>query len=189
MKGARWIAALLLSLAVLEGHAQQPWKETLDDVLQYMPYVAVGTLKACGVDSRDDWTQLALTTAASWVASASVGYVLKHTVRETRPDGSDQKSFPSGHALVAITGATALHKEFGHISPWISVAGYGLATAVSVDRVVNQRHYWHDVLAGAGIGIAATELTWWLSDKVFKNRKEQVSIGFTGTWLDVAIVF
>jgi hypothetical protein len=41
------------------------------------------------------------------------------------------------------------------------------------------------VAAGAAIGIATTELTYWLSDKLFK--KDQIAVGFSGQTLDVAI--
>ena len=183
-----WLLILMLALS-LPSHAQQKHSDALDDVLQYMPYASVFALKACGVQSRDDWKKLAATTAASWVVSAGTGWVLKHTIKETRPDGSDRKSFPSGHSIIAFAGATALHKEFGKVSPWISVAGYSVATFVAVDRVVRDRHHWYDSLAGAGIGFAATEATWWLSDKLFKNKKDQVYIGFGGNTLDVAVRF
>ena len=174
-------------LMCVDAQAQQKHSDTFDDVVQYLPYASVFTLKACGVESRDDWTKLAVTTAASWVASAGTGWVLKHTVKEWRPDDTDQKSFPSGHSLIAFAGATALHKEFGKVSPWISVAGYGVATFVAVDRVVNDRHHWYDVAAGAGIGIAATEITWWLSDLVFKKNRDRVAMGFSGNTFDIAI--
>ncbi len=175
-----------LSLLVcLGGHAQQRHSDGVDDVLQYVPYASVFALKACGVESRDDWGKLALTTTASWLVSAGIGYTLKHTVKEWRPDHSDQKSFPSGHTMFAFAGATALHKEFGRVSPWISVAGYGMAAFVAVDRIVKDRHHWYDTVAGAGIGIVTTEVTWWLSDKIIRNDK--VAIAFTGRQMDVAI--
>ena len=78
-----------------------------------------------------------------------------------------------------------LHKEYGRLSPWISVAGYGVATFTAVDRVVKDRHHWYDVDAGAGIGIVSAELTDYLGRKVFKG--DQVTIAFTGNCLDVAI--
>ena len=174
--------SLLVSMGV---HAQQRHSDGIDDVLQYVPYASVFALKACGVKSRDEWDKLAVTTVASWVVTAGVSYTLKHTVKEWRPDHSDQRSFPSGHTAFAFAGATALHKEFGKVSPWISVAGYGVATFVAIDRVAKDRHHWYDVAAGAGIGIAATELTWWISDKLIKNDK--VAIAFTGRQMDVAI--
>ena len=178
---------LIISLLLMTGLDcwGQKHSDALDDVLQYTPYASVFILKACGMESRDDWTKLSLTTAASWVMSAGVGYTLKHTIKEWRPDHSDQRSFPSGHTIFAFAGATALHKEFWKVSPWISVAGYGMATIVAVDRVVRDRHHWYDVAAGAGIGIATTSVAWWLSDMFLK--KNNVALGFTGNRLDVAV--
>ena len=43
---------------------------------------------------------------------------LKKVVNEERPDHSDNKSFPSGHAAMAFAAATSLHKEFGKQNPW-----------------------------------------------------------------------
>ena len=55
-------------------------------------------------------------------------------------------------------------------SPWYSVAGYGVATATGVMRVLNNRHWISDVLSGAGIGIMSTELAYALSDVFFKGK-------------------
>ena len=65
------------------------------------------------------------------------------------------------------------------------MGGYTLATLVAADRVRCDRHYVHDVLAGAAIGIGATELTYWLKRKVIKNRNIDVSL--SGLQLDVAV--
>lgn len=179
---------ILLLLVAIGIRAQQRYSDGFDDVLQYVPYASVLTLKACGVESRDDWKKLAVTTAASWVATAGTGWVLKHTIKEWRPDESDWESFPSGHTMIAFAGATALHKEFGKVSPWISVAGYGMATFVAVDRVAKDRHHWYDVAVGAGLGIVVTEATWWLSEKLFPRQKDNVTIGFSGNTLDVVVM-
>jgi membrane-associated phospholipid phosphatase len=181
------LLTILMILMSQESWSQQRYSDGLDDVLQYLPYASVFALKACSVESRDDWKKLAITTTASWVATAGTAWILKHSIKEWRPDDSDQKSFPSGHTAIAFAGATALHKEFGKVSPWISVAGYGLATFVAVDRVAKDRHHWYDVAAGAGLGFAITEITWWLSDKVFPRQKETIAIGFSGNTLDVAV--
>ena len=175
----------LMLLAVNNASAQQRHSDGIDDVLQYVPYAGVLGLKLCGVDSRDQWPKLLVSTAASWVVTAGVAYTLKHTVKEWRPDDTDQKSFPSGHSAFAFAGATMLHHEYGHLSPWISVAGYGVATFTAIDRVVKERHHWYDAVAGAGIGFLSAELTWYLSGKVFKSDK--VGVAFTGSRLDVAL--
>ena len=188
MNTKAYLTILLLVLG-LQAHAQHRHSDRADNVMEYLPYAAVFTLKVCGVESSDGWKEMALTTTASWVATAGAAYLLKHNIRELRPDKSDRKSFPSGHASIAFAGATMLHKEYGKVSPWISVAGYGVATVVGVDRVIGDRHYWHDVVAGAAIGFVSAEATWWLSRKVFKNKSDQLSVGFGGNTLDVAVTF
>ena len=106
-------------------------------------------------------------------------------VDEERPDGSDYKSFPSGHAAIAFAGAHSLHKEYGHLSPWVSVAGYSVATFVAVDRIAKDRHHWYDVAAGAAIGLATSELSYQLSKRLF--RSDHVGMAFSGQQLDVIV--
>jgi membrane-associated phospholipid phosphatase len=120
------------------------------------------------------------------VAVAYVGKTaLKAVVNEERPDHSDNKSFPSGHAAMAFAAARSIDKEFRKDSPWISVAGYAAATAIGVERVVSDRHHWYDVLAGAALGFGSAELTWWVSDKLFPNR--HVGVGVSGNGIDVKV--
>ena len=180
--------AMMLGMG-LRAHAQQRHSNGMDDALQYVPYASVFALKACGVKANDGWAQLAAKAGASWVATAGIAYLLKHNIRERRPDGSDRRSFPSGHASVAFAGATILHKEYGSTSPWISVAGYGVAAFVGIDRVARERHHWYDVAAGAGIGFATAEATWWLARKVLREKDSPVAVGFDGSVLHVAMTF
>jgi hypothetical protein len=96
---------------------------------------------------------------------------IKNTAKEMRPDGSTANSWPSGHTATAFVGATLLHKEYGLTrSPWFSVAGYGVATATGVMRVLNNRHWISDVLSGAGIGMVSGELGYALCDLLFKGK-------------------
>ncbi len=185
----RLYTVLLIFLLPCLVQAQQKHSDGIDDVLQYTPYATVFALKACGMESEQEWGPMAATTVASFVASAGIGYIMKHTIKEWRPDNTDQKSMPSGHSIVAFAGATMLYHEYGKVSPWISIAGYGVAAFTAVDRVVKDRHHWYDVAAGAAIGFVATELTWWLSKKLFQRKKNQVLIGFSGNTLDLAVAF
>ena len=79
-------------------------------------------------------------------------------------------SFPSGHTATAFMAATMFHKEYGIRSPWYSVAGYTIATATAYSRLLNNRHWISDVLAGAGIGIISTELGYWITGLIFKDK-------------------
>ena len=135
-----------------------------------------------------DWTRFLANTTASVALSYGAKTILKATISEERPDHSDNQSFPSGHAAMAFAGAASLHKEFGKTNPWVSVAGFGAATIIGVERVVSERHHWYDVVAGAGLGFAVAEATWWLSDRLFPKQKEHVAVGFSGNCLHVMVM-
>ncbi len=127
-------------------------------------------------------------TAAS-VGVAFVGKsVLKKMVNEERPDHSDNKSFPSGHAAMAFAAARSIDKEFRCESIWIPIAGYAAATAVGIERVASDRHHWYDVVAGAAVGFGSAELTWWLSDKLL-GKESNVAVGTSGNTVDVVYSF
>lgn len=175
---------LLFLMFLLPIHGQK--SDALDDVLEHVPLATVLALRGCGVQSASpSWTELAASAAAAYTLSAATTWGLKHVLRERRPDGSDHHSLPSGHATMAFAGATVLMKEYGQRSPWIAVGGYGLATLVAADRVRRDRHYVHDVVAGAAIGFAATELIYFLKRKVIKNRN--IDLSLSGLQLDVAV--
>jgi hypothetical protein len=107
----------------------------------------------------------------SYAIMAGFVNVIKNTAKEMRPDGSSANSWPSGHTATAFVGATLLHKEYGLTrSPWWSVAGYGVATATGVMRVLNNRHWISDVMSGAGLGILSTELGYAIGDVLFKGK-------------------
>ena len=113
---------------------------------------------------------------------------LKAMIKEERPDHSDNKSFPSGHASMAFAAARSIDKEFRNESILIPIAGYAAATAIGVERVVNDRHHWYDVVAGAAVGVGAAELTWWLSDK-FLGSGSNFAVGTSGNTVDVVYNF
>ena len=147
------------------------FKTGIDDYTQYFgPAVTVG-LKLAGVEGRSDWPRLLASAAMSYGIMAAFVNGIKYTAKEMRPDGSSANSWPSGHTATSFVGATLLHKEYGLTrSPWYSVAGYGVATATGVMRILNNRHWISDVMSGAGIGIMSTEIGYALSDILFKGK-------------------
>ena len=143
-------------------------------------------MKAAGVDSRSPWKRLLVNTATSFAIDAAFTYGLKYTVKSTRPDGTDNHSFPSGHTSFAFFGAAILDKEFRRVSPWISVAGYTVAAATAVDRVRRNRHHWADVLAGAAIGVLSVEAGYWLGDKI-TGWDDDVSLAVSPVGLSLVV--
>lgn len=146
------------------------FKFPLDDYLQFAPGVAMLAMKVCGVEGRSSWGRMLVSDVFSVALVAGVVNGLKYSVGTLRPDGSRYNSFPSGHTATAFAAAHILHKEYGGISPWISVAGYTVASYVGVSRILNNRHWISDVLAGAGIGLLSVELGYFLADLIFKDK-------------------
>jgi membrane-associated phospholipid phosphatase len=84
--------------------------------------------------------------------------ITKNLVKEKRPDGSDNLSFPSGHTAIAFTNAALLFQEYKDANFWYAGSGFAFATATGILRIANNRHYSSDVLAGAGIGLLSAIL-------------------------------
>ena len=77
---------------------------------------------------------------------------LKLATRRLRPDGSNYRSFPSGHAALTFAEATVLERHFGWRKAWLA---YAIASYVSASRLHDNVHHVSDVVVGAAIGSIA----------------------------------
>lgn len=120
------------------------YSKTFDD---FADVGAIGVPLVAGIitltkDDDDGLWQL----GQSYLVTMGATYALKHTIDSTRPDGSDNHSFPSGHASSAFAGASYLQFRYG----WkYGVPGYLVASAVAWSRVDSDHHHWRDVIASA----------------------------------------
>ena len=101
----------------------------------------------------------------SFVLNATVTGGLKAVIDKRRPDGSCCESFPSGHTSFSFMGATFLQKRYGRK---FGIPAYAAATFVGYSRVVSDKHFVEDVIAGAAIG--------YLSSYLFTSQYEGVTI-------------
>ncbi len=168
-------SGLVLSAADLETRSLRSdylptFRYKYDDYLQFSPAVAMVAMKALGVESRSSWERMIVSGGFSTGIMLSTVYAVKYGLGRLRPDGSTYNSFPSGHTAMAFTSATLLHKEYGYLSPWVSIAGYSVATVTGISRALNNRHWLSDIVVGAGVGILSTELGYLIADKLFKSR-------------------
>ena len=144
---------------------------SIDDFTQYTGLALTTGLKLAGIEGRSSWPRMAASTAASYAVMAALVNSIKYTSSDVRPDSKKRNSWPSGHTATSFVSATILHKEYGLTrSPWYSIAGYSVATATGVMRVLNNRHWISDVLSGAGIGILSTELAYGICDLLFRDK-------------------
>lgn len=147
----------------------------LDDYLQYAPALGVAGLNLGGKKGLNSWKRQALNWGGSMLIMGAFVNSIKYTSKVMRPDGTTQNSFPSGHTATAFMNATFLHKEYGHINPWYSIAGYASSSYVGVSRSLNNRHWISDILAGAALGILSTELSYSIIDGIYKNKGDYFS--------------
>ena len=84
-------------------------------------------------------------------AVVNLGYtaVLKAVVSRERPNGSNDRSFPSGHTSNAFVLASVADAHYGKN---VGIPAYLLASLVGVSRLRSNAHWLSDVLAGAALG-------------------------------------
>lgn len=150
-------------------------KITIDDFSQYSPAASVYALNAFGIKGKNNFRDRSVIFATSYIIMATTVLSLKSIVKEERPDGSNNNSFPSGHTATAFAGAEFLWQEYKDKSIWYGIAGYAVATGTGLFRIYNNRHWLTDVTAGAGIGILSTKLAYWMNPyitkKIFKSSE------------------
>lgn len=88
--------------------------------------------------------------AESLIDATVVVTGLKYAVGRERPDGSNNQSFPSGHAITAFCIAPVVMKYWGVQA---GLEAYALGTVTAFARVEGYHHYLSDVIAGATLGI------------------------------------
>ena len=145
-----------------------------DNYLQFGPAIAVYGLNAIGIKGKNNFRDRSMIYGMSELLMTATVFTVKKITGETRPDGSDKYSFPSGHTASAFVAAEFMRQEYKDVSPWYGVAGYAMAAATGYLRMYNNKHWLSDVVAGAGVGIMSTKLVYWiypvLKRKLFKDK-------------------
>jgi len=88
----------------------------------------------------------------SLVISEALVQTLKFATHRERPDGSDKRSFPSGHAADTFAFATALERHLGWKG---AVPAYIFSSYVAISRLPENKHWLSDVVFGSSVGIIA----------------------------------
>jgi membrane-associated phospholipid phosphatase len=138
----------------------------IDNYLQYAPIAELYAADLAGVKAKKHWFDQTKYLLLSNLFSFALTHSLKTITNKKRPNGSPN-SFPSGHTSLAFTNARILYREFKNTSPALAYSGYAFAVTTGSFRMINNKHWLSDVLAGAGIGIISTELVYYFEP--FKN--------------------
>nr|BDT29212.1 phosphatase PAP2 family protein [Bacteriovorax sp. HI3] len=106
-----------------------------------------------GASGNPDGYRRAIGMFKASAYASGVTTALKYTIREPRPINGhkDRNSFPSGHTTTAFAFSGYVLGEHGWA--WGTPA-LALSTFVGISRINDNRHFLHDVLAGATIGLS-----------------------------------
>lgn len=156
--------------------AQHFRKVKLDNFTQYTPSLSVYALNAFGVNGKNNLKDRTIVMATAYIIMWSSVSIIKNTSNVERPDGSNTKSFPSGHTANAFLGAEFLYQEYKDVSVWYGITGYVVATGTGLLRMTNDKHWLTDVATGAGIGILSTKIAYWVhpffKKTIFKDKDD-----------------
>ncbi|MBI2082539.1 MAG: phosphatase PAP2 family protein [Deltaproteobacteria bacterium] len=94
-------------------------------------------------------TLAAGTMLESLFLTYAITYPLKFSTQRSRPDGSNNHSFPSAHASGSFALATVTEVFYG---PLFGVPAYALAGMVAISRLDANKHFASDTMAGAVLG-------------------------------------
>jgi len=124
--------------------------KTLETAGAWPASVLVGGLFTAGRLVRDQrFRDTSYDLLDAMVVNFGYTQLLKVTVRRERPDGSNNASFPSGHASNAFALAAVAERHYG----WkVGVPSYAVAAVIGYSRIVRDKHYLSDVVAGATLG-------------------------------------
>ena len=141
----------------------------IDNWLLITPALSLYGLNAIGIKGKNNFRDRTMILLLSNIILNTTVFTVKKISHQLRPDGSNYYSFPSGHAAVAFASAEFLYQEYKDVSPWYGVAGYAMATTTGYLRIYNNKHWFSDVVTGAGLGIVSSKIAYWLYPKIKKK--------------------
>ncbi|TFF36354.1 phosphatase PAP2 family protein [Mucilaginibacter psychrotolerans] len=165
----------------------------IENYLQYAPIAMVYGLNFAGVHGKNTFIDRTILLGLSEGIFGLATFGLKRSSGRLRPNGADRLSFPSGHAGSAFVAAEFMAQEYGDKSPMYGVLGYTFATATAVLRVYNHKHWFSDIVAGAGFGILGTKAAYALyplfRNKLFHDDKSSKQSMIMPTFSDGVVGF
>jgi membrane-associated phospholipid phosphatase len=164
------------------------YQTSADKKLEWIPYAATGLLKLYGVRTKSTWMKTILISAATEGIRYLLTDSLKKLTHKHRPfPYAGNHSFPSGDTSSSFSSAEFMHQELNASMPFLSCAGYITGAATATIRLMKNRHWLKDVLAGAVIGIISTKLAYLLIGKFVKQKKKK-ELPITNVTVDIQTV-
>jgi membrane-associated phospholipid phosphatase len=146
------------------------------DYLMWSPSASIYMMDAFHVKMKHNFVQHLILDAGSILITGGIGYAMRKIAVRIPVYNNKGTEFPSGHTANAFRGAEIIHQELKYSHPVLSYSGYLVATSVGLLRIYNKNHLLTEVLAGAALGLVSTRLTYWIFDKLRKEKRSPVSV-------------
>jgi membrane-associated phospholipid phosphatase len=140
------------------------------DYLMWAPSASVYVMDAFKVRTQHTFKEHLILDAGSILVTGALGFGMRKISENIDAYNSENTKFPSGHTANAFRGAEIVHQELKFSHPVLSYSGYLVATSVGLLRMYNKQHFLSEVIAGAGLGILSTKLTYWIFGKIKEKR-------------------
>lgn len=140
------------------------------DYLMWAPSASIFAMDAFHVKMKHSFKEHLILEAGTVVVTGALGFGMRKISENIDAYHSENTKFPSGHTANAFRGAEIVHQELKLSHPVLSYSGYLVATGVGLLRIYDKDHFLSEVIAGAGLGILSTKLTYWLFEKIKEKR-------------------
>ncbi|MBC7424225.1 MAG: phosphatase PAP2 family protein [Ferruginibacter sp.] len=149
------------------------FKTNAADYLMWAPSAAIYLMDGLHVQTKHSFKEHLVLDVGSIIVTGGIGMVMRKISGNIGVYNTYGTEFPSGHTANAFRGAEIFHQELKDSHELLSYSGYIVAAGVGALRIYNKNHLLTEVLAGAGLGILSTKLTYWVFDKVkYKNKRK-----------------
>lgn len=139
---------------------------TAADYLMWAPSASVYAMDAFKVRTQHTFKEHLVLEAGSVLVTGALGFGMRKISENIDAYNSENTKFPSGHTANAFRGAEIVHQELKFSHPVLSYSGYVVAAGVGLLRIYDKDHFLSEVIAGAGLGILSTKLTYWIFGKI-----------------------
>jgi membrane-associated phospholipid phosphatase len=142
-----------------------------EDYLMWVPSASIYAMDAFHAKTQHTFKEHLILDVGSVLVTGGLGFGMREISKHISVYNTLGTKFPSGHAANAFRGAEIVHQELKYSHPVLSYSGYVVATGVGLLRIYNKDHLLSEVIAGAGLGILSTKLTYW----VFGHVKDKMN--------------
>ena len=110
----------------------------------------IGLFSAGRISRGDRFRAASYDLSQAIIVAGIYTLALKEAAQRERPDGSNNLSFPSGHASNAFAIASVLARHYRKLA----IPAYGFGTFVAVSRMAAEKHHFSDIVVGSGLGVS-----------------------------------